>query len=157
MGREERLDQITGVLARNQIKFQTNDDGEFMVLYGSAGVFIDVIDQGESNTIVALHAPISLDMDLRGKRLANAIVAANDLNRGSRFLRFVVYVNEETGSGNFVVEADLRGENMQGEELMATLAQMANAADDLDDQVVDDHGGKTLQALWADEDDGVEV
>jgi hypothetical protein len=149
------MDQIAGILTRNEIPFQVDSDGaEYRVLFGSSAVFISVRAWAEG-TVVHMRAPVIIGFELE-PHMGTAYFAVNDLNYELYFAKFCVLAGEDRGS--ISVEHDLLGDDLQASELMNALELLAQLADDNDDRLQADIGGRTYaQMLAAPEDQLLET
>ena len=142
MPREAVIDQVRGILDRYEINFQVAAAGrQYLARFGSAGVFIDFGDH-EDSTVVVVYAPavqaLELDLDARHRLLERL----NQVNDDSPFVK--AYLHE-----NLVqLECVLLGEELQGSDLMNAVYSVASVADDLDEGLVRDFGGKTFADTW---------
>jgi Putative bacterial sensory transduction regulator len=142
MTREAIVDQVAGILVRHDIKYATRDDGEeYLARFGSAGVYIGFADVG-GGTVVIVRAPIVQDLELDDAARQRLLERLNELNAGGYYAR--LYLHEKLVQA----ECDLLGEELHGAELMNALSAIARLADDLDDQLVAEFGGKTFEAKW---------
>ena len=142
MSREAVVDQVAGILVRHEIKYATRDDGaEYLARFGSAGVYIGFADAG-GGTVVIVRAPIVQDLELDDAARQRLLERLNELNAGSYYTR--LYLHEKLVQA----ECDLPGEELQGAELMNALGAVARMADDLDDQLAAEFGGKTFESKW---------
>jgi hypothetical protein len=137
---DEKMDQIAGILTRNEIPFVQNSDGsEYRVLYESTGVFISV-RPFRDGTVVHLEAPVVVELDLNDKG-GGAFWEANQLNSKAYFGKFTVH--SQDGRGTLCVELDVLGDDLQASELTNALMIVAELADENDDRLEAEIGGKT--------------
>jgi hypothetical protein len=142
MSREAIVDQVAGILVRHDVKYATRDDGaEYLARFGSAGVYIGFADAG-GGTVVIVRAPVVQDLELDDAARQRLLERVNELNAGAYYTR--LYVHEKLVQA----ECDLLGDELRGAELMNALTAVARLADDLDDQLVAEFGGKTFEAKW---------
>ena len=135
------MDQIAGIFTRNDVPFSRAQDGsDYRVLYGSTAVFVSA-RPFRDGTVVHFDAPVVVDFDLE-QNAAMAFSAVNNLNRDVYFAKFVVHEGEG-GRGTISAETDLLGDDLQSSELITGLGVVADLADNNDDRLQADLGGKT--------------
>jgi hypothetical protein len=146
VSREGVVDQVRGILDRYEINFHIADTGrQFLARFGSAGVFIDVADDGD-RTIVVVHAPILQELELADDARPRLLERLNQVNESSRYVK--VYVRESI----IHAECALLADDLQATDLMNAVYTIAEAADQLDDELAQDFGGKTFEAKWNESD-----
>ena len=142
MPSEAVIDQVRGILDRHEIKFQVADTGrQYLARFGSAGVFIDFGDHA-GNTVVIVHAPAVQELELDEDARHRLLERLNEINDSSAYVK--AYLHETVVQ----FECVLLGEDLQGRELVNAVYSIATAADDLDEELARDFGGKTLAAKW---------
>jgi hypothetical protein len=142
MSREAVIDQVAGILVRHDVKYARRDDGaEYLARFGSAGVYIGFGELG-SSTVVIVRAPIVSDLQLDDAARQRLLERLNEHNAGGYYVRLYLH------DGVVQAECDLLGDALEGAELMSALGAIARLADDLDDQLVTEFGGKTFEAKW---------
>jgi hypothetical protein len=143
---ERVVQQVYGILSMNKVEFRTTDDGKsFLVPYGSAGVFVDFRDWGEGKTLVNLHAFVLEQVDASEERRPKILEELNDFNK--RTYMGKAYLDAEAGM--IVLEHDIFGDKLDGDELMGTLGMLASTADELDDQLIAAIGtGRRAKDVW---------
>jgi hypothetical protein len=150
----EKMDQIAGILTRQKIPFEETEDGsKYRVLAGSTAVFISAISYRDG-TAVHLDAPVVVDFDMK-EQIARAILAANELNIKSYFGKFTVY--GEDARGTISVEMDVLGDDLQASELTNALMIVAGLADETDDRLEAEIGGKTYAELVKEQEQPLET
>jgi hypothetical protein len=154
---ERLIDQVFGILSRNKVEFQTRQDGrEFRIPYDSAAVFLDFQQQGEEE-LVAIRSPLLQDVDESGPGREKLLGLVNDLNCRIMLGKACWYADRK------VIELEhwLRGNDLQGAELMHALSLIARTAGAEDDALRDALGtGRTSREVMeaeAGEDDVVEA
>ncbi|MEA2124057.1 MAG: hypothetical protein QOI80_839 [Solirubrobacteraceae bacterium] len=131
------IEQVAGILVREDFKFSTSDDGRsYRLLFGTAGVFIHFTPWGESSVTIKVHSPVVQDIDPESPGGAEALNLLNDLNQGHLYVKFRMV------GGTLIAEYDLLGDHLQAAELRNALITVAAAADNLDDDLADRLGGK---------------
>ncbi len=142
MPSEAIIDQVAGILVRHDIKYATREDGaEYLARFGSAGVYVGFADLG-TGTPVIVRAPIVQDLELDDAARQRLLERLNEHNATGFYARLYLHDNVVQ------VECDLLGEALQGAELMSALSAVASLADDLDDQLTAEFGGKSFEAKW---------
>ncbi len=136
---DQAADLVAGILTRNDVSFGSRDDGRaHRVLYGSTAIYLECNQWGDDDTVVSLAATVleQIPEDAR----TQALERINKLNCESYFGKFCLY-------GDLIkLEHDLLASRMQADELMHALGIIANRADENDDELKKDLGGKT----WGD-------
>ena len=142
------IEQVTGILVREGLRYQTTEDGRtYRLLFGSAAVFIDFDTWQDSSVVITVHSPVLQDIDSESAGAAQALNLLNELNRGFFFVKFTFR------DGILVARYDLLGDTLQAGELVNALYEIAGAADRLDDELSEMLGGKPYEAKlseWAD-------
>jgi hypothetical protein len=138
------IEQVTGILVREDLKFQLSADGRsHRLLFGSAAVFIDFQPWQDDSVVITLHSPILQDIDPESAGAAQALNILNDLNRSFFFVKFTFL------DGILIARYDLLGETLQAGELVNAIYEIAGAADRLDDELAGALGGKPYEAKLA--------
>jgi hypothetical protein len=131
------LEQVAGILLREDFKFDTSVDGRsYRLLFGTAGVFIHFSVWNETSVAIKVHSPVVQDIDPESPGGAEALNLLNELNQAHLFVKFRMV------GGTLVAEYDLLGDHLQATELRNALLTVASAADSLDDDLADRLGGK---------------
>jgi type III secretion system-like peptide-binding chaperone len=132
------IEQVAGILVREDFKFDTAPDGRsYRLLFGTAGVFIHFYPWGEDGSVVIkVHSPVVQDIDPESPGGAEALNLLNVLNQNHVFVKFRLL------GGTLIAEYDLLGDTLQAGELRNALMTVASAADHLDDDLADRLGGK---------------
>jgi hypothetical protein len=131
------IEQVAGILLREDFKFDTAADGRsYRLLFGTAGVFIHFSVWNEEGVAIKVHSPVVQDIDPESPGGAEALNLLNELNQGHLFVKFRMV------GGTLIAEYDLLGDNLQASELRNALLTVAGAADSLDDGLADRLGGK---------------
>jgi hypothetical protein len=136
---EASIEQVAGILLREDLKFQTAPDGAgYRLLFGSTAVFIAFTPWREG-VAITVTAPILQEIDGSSPGAAVLLNRLNELNLNHRFLKFVY------DDGALVAVYDLLGDRLQATELLNAVYVVAAAADHLDDELVDEIGGKRFE------------
>lgn len=131
------IEQIAGILLREDFEFQTASDGRsYRLLFGTAGVFIHAYPWNDASVMIKVHSPVVQDIDPESPGGAEALNLVNVLNQAHVFVKFRVL------NGTLIAEYDLLGDTLQAGELRNALLTVAAAADQLDDDLADRLGGK---------------
>jgi hypothetical protein len=131
------IEQVAGILLREEFKFDTAVDGRsYRLLFGTAGVFIHFSVWNETSVAIKVHSPVVQDIDPESPGGAEALNLLNGLNQGHIFVKFRMV------GGTLIAEYDLLGDHLQAAELRNALLVVAAAADGLDDDLADRLGGK---------------
>jgi hypothetical protein len=141
------IEQVTGILVREGLRYQMSEDGRtYRLLFGSAAVFIDFDKWQDDSVVITVHSPVVQDIHPESAGAAQALHLLNDLNRSFFFEKFTYR------EGIRVARYDLSGETLQAGELVNALFEVAGAADQLDDKLAAALGGKPYEAKleeWA--------
>jgi hypothetical protein len=118
----------------------------YIVKQGSAYVMIHVIPwgEGQDRAIVRCVAQMVTGIDMDGG-LALKLLAMNGVLRFGTF----AYVPEERVL--LFGHSILGGTTLDADELLTTLADVALIADDWDDRIIAEYGGRTMEEVITDE------
>jgi hypothetical protein len=119
--------------------FQHDPDWGFHGAFGSARVFVDVLPVLDDSTAVRASAPVLSDVDL-GDGLA---VRATELTAGTRFGAFM-HLPERR---ELWFQHAILGDDLDEVELDAAIDAVAAIADDWDDRLAAEFGGKRYADL----------
>jgi hypothetical protein len=134
------IEQVTGILVREGLRYQMSEDGRtYRLLFGSAAVFIDWDDWQDDGVVITVHSPVLQDIDPESAGAAQALNLLNDLNRSFFFVKFTFR------DGILIARYDLLGNTLQAGELLNALYEIAGAADRLDDELASSIGGKPYE------------
>jgi hypothetical protein len=130
--RRRVLEQVLGILTENGLRF-TADAGNdtFFVPEGSSGVHVKVNTWGD-DTAVVLTAHVLDQVDSAGERRQAILEELNRHNRDRYFNK--LYLVDEPPL--IVLQQELLGSELDGEELMNALRTVAFGADELDDELI---------------------
>jgi len=141
------IEQVAGILFREELSFQTHPEGDgYRLLFGSAAVFIAFADW-QDGVAITVTSPVLQDIDPEGPGAALALNRLNELNRSHRFVKFVF------DDGTLLAVCDLLGDSLQARELLNAVYVVAAAADSLDDPLLDDIGGKRYEDILEETED----
>lgn len=145
MDRSQASDLVAGIMSRREVPFTSTEDGSsHRVLVGSSAIFVSFRDRHD-DVAVCLHAPLLEQLSLTDEQRTDAATVVNRLNCEHSFVRFCLYDQV------LAIEHDLLGSRMQGDEFMNALDLMAGMADELDDGLKQEIGGRTWAEVEADE------
>jgi hypothetical protein len=155
MGLKQVAQQIAGILGMEDIYFLSNDAGDSFLVptpgeeddtsEGSAFVYIDPAEWGESQTVVSLRSYVLEEVDIDKPGREPLLVELNRLNAEHGFGKF--YLDEE--SRMIVLEHHLLGDDLDREELLTALYAIGSMADRLDDEVREKLGtGQRARDAW---------
>lgn len=146
---EASIEQVAGILVREDFKFDTaNDRRSYRLMFGSVAVFIHFHTWQDDGVVITVSCPILLDVDPESAGAAEALNMLDELNRGQFFARFTF------GGTTLEVDYDLLGDHLQAAELSNAIYVIAAAADALDDALLERLGGKKYETKleeWASE------
>lgn len=136
--------QVLGILAGNGVPVKETDDGQFVVPApgedASAVVFIGVHGSGSDASVVTLMSPVLREVDGGGRKRTKILEHVNAWNCSTRFSKCAYYEADEM----IGLEYELFADDLQESELMRSLLTLANAADELDDDLQQVVGGKRV-------------
>ena len=137
---EASIEQVTGILVREGLRYSTTADGRtHRLLFGSAAVFIDFDTWQDDSVVITVHSPVLQDIHPESAGAAQALNLLNELNRSFFFVKFTFR------DGILIARYDLLGETLQAGELVNALYEIAGAADRLDDELAETLGGKPYE------------
>src|SRR3954464_15637133 len=117
------IEEVTGILVREGLRYRTSADGRtHRLLFGSAAVFIDFNDWQDDSVVITVHSPVLQDIHPESAGAAQALNMLNDLNRSFFFVKFTYR------EGILIARYDLLGETLQAGELVNALYEIAGAA-----------------------------
>lgn len=125
--------QVRSILEANSLPWTESSDGALYLRFASASVAIEFVEWGEQ-TLIEISSHVVTNVEGGTKRI---LLALNDLNKASNFVRWIYYIETRTIS----VEYDLLGDELQENELMTGLAALARLADRHDDLLKQEFGG----------------
>jgi hypothetical protein len=124
------IEQVAGILHRNEVPFQTRADGNgYRMLHDSTAIFVTFAEYGET-VMISVHSPVLQEID-ETVGLCEILSAVNDRNASARFARFVYYSEERV----IAVEYDLAGDELQESELLLALQRITYAANTQDEEL----------------------
>lgn len=127
--------QILAIFDNNGLRC-VEQDGGYSLRFASARVLVGFTPLGEQ-IVIALRAPVLHDVPLEDG--ASAVLhALNQLNRTTHFGKWTLYEDLRI----VVVEYDLLGDHLQENELMTALTALARLADQQDDVLQRQLGGR---------------
>lgn len=145
---EASIEQVAGILVREDLRFEVSEDRRtYRLLFGSAAVFIAFQRWLDESVVITVYSPILQDIDEESPGAAQALNMLNALNAKHFFSKFTFQ------HGVLLAEYDLLGDNLQASELKNALFAIASAADELDDALLGQLGGKrydTALEEWSD-------
>ena len=123
--------QVAAILGIEQLK--KDDDGDIPVVSGSCVTFISVVD-GPTGPMVRFVAPLLHEV----KKSPELLERLNQMNTTSPYVRFF-WVDEEV-----LCAMDIAGEDVQRDEIGNALGAVSWHADNFDDALQRDFGGKRM-------------
>lgn len=125
--------QVKAILEANTLPWTESDSGSIYLRFASAAVAIEFAMWGEQ-VLIEMSSHVLTNVEGGTKRI---LLALNELNKASRFARWVYYIDTRTIS----IEYDLLGDHLQENELMTSLNTLARQADRHDDLLKKEFGG----------------
>ena len=136
--------QVADILNRAQVPFTTSEDGSsYGVVRGSAAVLIS-FNEAVGVPVVSLGSPVLVDVPLADDYW-KALETINDLNAKGYFVKFYLHRDEGGQTGTVRLEHDLLGAQLQDEEFLNALDLISQIADNADDLLQGQFGGKSFQ------------
>jgi hypothetical protein len=127
--------QVLAILESNGLSC-SEVDGGYAMRFSSAVLLLGFTTVGRQ-TVITLRAPVLRDIPLASG--ASALLARlNELNCASHFGKWGFYESERL----VVLEYDLLGDHLQENELMTALTTLARLADQQDDLLQREFGGR---------------
>lgn len=120
--------------------FRKVEAGMYVVKQGSSYVMINVVPWGDERAIVRCVAQL-----VKGVRMTQELQLR--LLTLNAILRFGAFAYVEEGSLLVFLHSILGGDTLDGDELTATVRDVALIADDWDDRVIERYGGQRMQDL----------
>jgi hypothetical protein len=137
---ETSIEQVTGILVREGLRYHISADGQtYRLRFGSAAVYIDFNTWQDESVVITVHSPVLQDIDPESPGAAQTLNLLNDLNRSFFFVKFTFR------DGILIARHDLLGDSLQAEELLNALYEIAGAADRLDYELAGVLGGKPYE------------
>lgn len=133
---EAKIRQQTLAIFDNNGLRWVEQDGGYSLRFASARVLVGFTPLGDQ-TVIALRAPILYDLPLNDGA-STALQALNQLNQATHFGKWTLYEDERI----IVIEYDLLGDHLQEDELMTALTALARLADQQDDVLQRQLGGR---------------
>ena len=127
----------------NSPAFRKVADDLYTVKQGSAYVMVHVVPWGGDRTIVRCVAQMVTGVEMDGP-LAMKLIAMNSV------LRFGTFAWVPDDRVLLFQHSILGGETLDPEELVATLTDVAVIADDWDDRIIAEYGGRTMEDVVTD-------
>jgi hypothetical protein len=127
--------QVMAILESNGLRCSQSDDGLAM-RFSSAMLLLGFTSVGHQ-TVITLRAPVLRDLPLASASTA-LLARLNELNCASHFGKWAYYGAEQL----VVLEYDLLGDHLQENELMTALTTLARLADQQDDVLQREFGGR---------------
>ncbi len=121
-------------------KIETNF---YVVRQGSAYVYVHVVPWGDNRAIVRLVAQLAGGVEMTPD------LALRMLRINAR-MRFGAFGYVANGACVIISHTLLGGDTLDGEELLSALRSLAITADEYDDHIVEEAGGKRMQDLLDD-------
>jgi hypothetical protein len=131
-----RVEELLG----NSSAFRRVDERFYVVRQGSAYIYVHVLPWGGDRALVRFVAQLARDVEIT----PDLMVRLLHINTKLRFGAFG-YVKQ--GSCITLQHTLLGGAALDGAELLATLRDLAVLADEYDDRIVAEAGGRTMQTL----------
>jgi hypothetical protein len=132
----ERIEELLG----SSHAFRRVDDRFYLVRQGSAYIYINVLAWGGDRALVRFVAQLARDVEMTPD------LAIKLLQINAR-LRFGAFGFVKQGSCVTLQHTLLGGSALDGAELLATLRDVATLADEYDNHIVAEAGGRTMQSL----------
>lgn len=116
-----------------------DSDGDFSLRHESTRVFVRVLDFGDGDTLVEVFAPVLIDVPLT-PALFEYVATQNTY----RFGKLSILKSDGSASGVLQVSHSLLGNTLDEEELVGPVAMLATLANNLDDELQPQFGGRRM-------------
>ncbi|MBI4952099.1 MAG: YbjN domain-containing protein [Myxococcales bacterium] len=130
-------------LLKDNPAFARVEHGFYVVRQGSAYVYVQVVPWEPGRAVVRLVAQLAGGVEMTPE-------LAIKLLRLNARMRFGSFGFVTDGACVIFTHSLLGGATLDGEELVTALRQLAVVADEYDDRIVDEAGGKRMQDLLDD-------
>ncbi len=145
------IEQVAGILLREELRFQTHEDGDsYRLLFGQEAVFIH-FDRWGDRVRIYLTAPALQDIDPESAGGAAASAALGGLHRSHRFVKWLFE------DGTLLAVHDLLGDDLQRSELLNAVYALASAAHNAADRFGEETGGLRYSEYYELEQDEIEI
>ena len=139
---EKTHDHLNALFGEVNVKIM---DDTFVLQEGSTFVYARTFPIGDRKAGVEIFSYVVVDIEITEELMLYLLTYNLKLILGAFGLS-----TGEDGKGTILLTHTILGDNMDREELYASLSAIAKVADDLDDQIVTAFGGKTaLDKLMA--------
>ena len=126
--------QALAILESNGLRWSEQDDG-YAMRFASAMLLLGFTVVGQQ-TVITLRAPVLHDLNVTESSIL--LGRLNELNCVSHFGKWAFYERERL----VALEYDLLGDHLQENELMTALTTLARLADQQDDVLQQEFGGR---------------
>lgn len=118
---------------------QIDSNNRFSLSADSTRVFVEVSEHANGKaTLVIITAPVLFDVELTPELYKHVALHADDWLFGS----LALWPKEDTNTGTLLMRHTLLGDYLDKDELMYAVYGIAGSADELDDQLQAQFGGK---------------
>jgi hypothetical protein len=131
--------QIESTLKRKG-DYRKIDESLYVIKQGSTYVMINIVPWGGSRAVLRFVAQLVKGINLT-EQLARELLHLNSM------LRFGAFAYDPVGNTVLFQHSLLGGPNLDPEELLATLTDVALLADEYDDKIIEKYGGQTMRDL----------
>lgn len=132
-------EKVRSILMDRLGSVEEDRDGDFTVRHGSARVFVRVAERDAETTLVRIWALVAMEVPL-SPALFEFIARRTD----TFFFGHLGMFEDESGGATVTFSHNLLGDYLDAPELMHALGGVASSADELDDEVVANFGGRTF-------------
>ncbi|KAB8140984.1 YbjN domain-containing protein [Chloroflexia bacterium SDU3-3] len=122
-------------LQQKNVDYTIDKDGDIVLQQGSTQVFVRAVDWSESQTVVRLFSPISLQITRFSSEIGQRIL---EENYKLLFGKFSLDTNNKT----IWFEHALLGDYIDPEEFISAIVAIAMTADEYDEMISNMVGGK---------------
>ena len=139
MSNQRIIQQVHGILAREDVRFALSADRESFLVpvpHGSAAVLIDFHPWGRGQTMISLRSEVLVDVEVTEESRLQILEHLNAHNQSSLFGRFYLDADRST----IVLRHDLLGDELQADELINALYTVGLLADQTDDELMHEIG-----------------
>jgi len=150
----QTLDQIVGILYRNELPFAFHEEKTEIGISAAGTILFIRTAQLEGRTIVQLEADLAIGIGLTAEVKAGIYYWLSQRNRDARFGRFVIFDTESGGEDGYplawvAVHWELDGEGLEGPQLIEALKRLREIASEQAPLLTQAFGGQTAPQVQA--------
>jgi len=140
------IEQVAGILIREDLDFATHQDGDsYRLLFNDDAVFISFTPWGRDRVRIALVCPAVQGIEPETAGHVAALARANELNQDHGFVKWVL------DGDTLSAVHDLLGDHLQAGELLNAVYTLAHTVNMVADELVLVTGGERWGERYAEE------